>query len=745
MFAPPVAKPKAMPPKRSAFMAQRPDQSAANQAYVLQPSVGTQAMFRLPAQRATAIGKVPGTHGNENDATRMAGQDAAPSWNFSKIPIFPPGRADRFQMPRSLAARRLPAPIQAKLKIGPVDDPLEHEADRVADQVMRVAAEGIALTSAPPQVSRKCGACESEQEENLQRKEAGTSLDRQADSGASSAAGSGLNGLLGSGAPLAPGVRGFFESRFGRSFGDVRVHADHEADTAARSIDALAFTVGRDVVFSAGAYSPDTQSGRRLLAHELTHVVQQHGSGPWIQRAPTCPARPSGEAAQSRTPAGILATNVALASSTISQLDIRDFAVGSANLPPGTTSDPQWQRALSIMTGDPSIKIQVTAFTDCAGSDAENVSLRQDRADTVVSALPGEVRGKILFNIPISTSTFIDTNETPEGRARNRAVRVSFASAPPRGTDPCDMLSRAANIDEYIFLVHCLETRLKLTAPAEAPKALSALRQIYFGTGSWSLKPHSVWGSVIESPAWNPGADPTPQLGPSLMAALKASDVIGQIDVSHVMTGIEAMMSPHNVEHLPGLITATTVPNEEWATWAGDVGSAAAEWVVDTVFTAPATPLRQKDYFTKFAGDDDLRGNLDAFAMREGFNTGGAPSSHLMQAIRLTGTLSEDLRQYYRLTGSTLGLSRAHATRDFIEAYGGTLSGATVTNRAALAVRLRPSVSQFANLFMAAKLLKRGFFGNAPRPPGAPLPNGLIDPAVDAMTDFFISWLEQHP
>jgi hypothetical protein len=131
--------------------------------------------------------------------------------------------------------------------------------------------------------------------------------------------------------------------------------------------------------------------------------------------------------------------------------------------------------------------------------------------------------------------------------------------------------------------------------------------------------------------------------------------------------------------------------------------------------------------------------------MREGFNTGGAPSSHLMQAIRLTGTLSEDLRQYYRLTGSTLGLSRAHATRDFIEAYGGTLSGATVTNRAALAVRLRPSVSQFANLFMAAKLLKRGFFGNAPRPPGAPLPNGLIDPAVDAMTDFFISWLEQHP
>ena len=46
---------------------------------------------------------------------------------------------------------------------------------------------------------------------------------------------------------------------------------------------------------------------------------------------------------------------------------------------------------------------------------------------------------------------------------------------------------------------------------------------------------------------------------------------------------------------------------------------------------------------------------------------------------------------------------------------------------------------------MLAKLLKRGFFSNTPRPPGAPLPNGLIDPAVDAMTDLCISWLEQHP
>lgn len=475
-------------------------------------------------------------------------------------------------------------------------------------------------------------------------------------------------------------------------------------------------------------------------------VVQQRTSVPTIQRTPACPPRPAGEAAQSRTAEGILPANVVFTSASISQLDVRDFAVDSPDLPPGTTSDIEWQRALSIMGGDPSIRIQVAGFTDCAGSQTENESLRKQRTTAVLSALPPHVAKKVIFNFPISTSTYLDTNDTPEGRARNRAVRITFTSSAPRGKDPCDMLPRATNIDEYVFLAHCLETKLGLTKPADAPKALSALRQVYFGSGAWSLKPNSVWDKVIENPVWSPGTDPTPQLGPSLTAALKASDVVEQIDISHVLTGLDAMMSPHNVEHLPGLINATTVPNEEWATWAGDVGSAAAEWVVDTVYAPPGTPpLSQKDYFEKLAGDDDLRGDIDAFAMRAGFNPGGTPASRLMQAVRLTGTLSEDLRQYYRLTSSALGVSRARGTKEFVEAYGGVLSGTTVTNRAAFAARLRPSVEQFAGLFMLFKLFKRGAFGKTPPPSGAPQATSLLGPAVDVMTDRLITWLEKHP
>lgn len=83
--------------------------------------------------------------------------------------------------------------------------------------------------------------------------------------------------LSSAGRPLDPAARSFFESRFGRDFSGVRVHTDAGAAESASAVGALAYTVGRDVVFGAGRYSPDTQDGRRLLAHELSHVVQQDG------------------------------------------------------------------------------------------------------------------------------------------------------------------------------------------------------------------------------------------------------------------------------------------------------------------------------------------------------------------------------------------------------------------------------------------------------------------------------------
>jgi hypothetical protein len=127
----------------------------------------------------------------------------------------------------------------------------------------------------------------------------------------------------GGGRPLATPVREFFEPRFGHGFGDVRVHTDAQAARSARSLNALAYTVGTDVVFAEGQYAPETQAGRTLLAHELTHVVQQRGGAPRVQRkvAPGCTSEEASAitsaVSQARTDLGTVVN--LLSESTLSQ------------------------------------------------------------------------------------------------------------------------------------------------------------------------------------------------------------------------------------------------------------------------------------------------------------------------------------------------------------------------------------------------------------------------------------------
>ncbi len=83
----------------------------------------------------------------------------------------------------------------------------------------------------------------------------------------------------GGGSSMDDATRGFMESRFGQDFGDVRIHTDSKASDSARSVNAQAYTVGSDIVFQSGKFQPDSNDGKQMLAHELTHVVQQR-NGP---------------------------------------------------------------------------------------------------------------------------------------------------------------------------------------------------------------------------------------------------------------------------------------------------------------------------------------------------------------------------------------------------------------------------------------------------------------------------------
>ncbi len=177
-------------------------------------------------------------------------------------------------MQRALQTRA----IQTKLRISEPDDPYEQEADRISERVMRMLAPGAeesgTTCAACASGGSTCAKCAARSARQLQRK--AQSETAVAPSGAHVP--DEILGGLGSGRPLDAETRRFFESRFNRDLGHVRVHADARASESARAVNALAFTVGRDVVFDAAAYAPQTSAGRRLMAHELTHVVQQGGT-----------------------------------------------------------------------------------------------------------------------------------------------------------------------------------------------------------------------------------------------------------------------------------------------------------------------------------------------------------------------------------------------------------------------------------------------------------------------------------
>ncbi len=165
--------------------------------------------------------------------------------------------------------------LMPKLVVGQIDDPLESEADRVAEHVMRTS-DPAAITPAGGDtvVQRKCEACEEEEQE------APVQLARFASQSAPLGhvpeAPAIVNEVLRSpGQPLEPSTRAFFEPKFGHDLSGIRIHTDSLAAESAESVGAHAYTVGRDIVFGENQYSPHAGGGGRLLAHELAHTIQQ--------------------------------------------------------------------------------------------------------------------------------------------------------------------------------------------------------------------------------------------------------------------------------------------------------------------------------------------------------------------------------------------------------------------------------------------------------------------------------------
>lgn len=170
-------------------------------------------------------------------------------------------------------------PIQPKLVVGPVNDPLEREADRVAEVAMSSRDNSTASVTPLSAVSRANICAPGADGDTAHKMSQRSAVDETEGAPAT------VDEVVrSSGRAMDSRTRAFMETRFGRDFARVRVHTDGKAAESARSIHALAYTVGDHIAFGAGRYAPESHEGSNLLAHELAHTVQQSGGGGKVQR-----------------------------------------------------------------------------------------------------------------------------------------------------------------------------------------------------------------------------------------------------------------------------------------------------------------------------------------------------------------------------------------------------------------------------------------------------------------------------
>jgi hypothetical protein len=227
---------------------------------------------------------------------RHSERQPAPALGAARLPDRAAWTGNQFRL------RRLP--LQRKLAIGATNDPLEAEADRVAQQVMRTPDAG---TARPPSITGiastaflrrgtvrrcscggkcdKCNGSHGSQRNNpdgyeIHGKPSGSAQPAEAPPTVHET-------LHSDGVPLDSNTLAFMEHRFGHDFSDIQIHTGATAEQSARDIHSHAYAAGNNIVFGPGRYAPQTAEGNRLIAHELTHVIQQSANGVAIQRQPS--------------------------------------------------------------------------------------------------------------------------------------------------------------------------------------------------------------------------------------------------------------------------------------------------------------------------------------------------------------------------------------------------------------------------------------------------------------------------
>lgn len=335
--------------------------------------------------------------------------------------------------------------LQAKLTVNQPGDVYEQEADRVADAVMRMSVSGA---SGPPwQPNRgsagvqrcscggsggetgQCQECkENEKEMSLHRVESSSSQIDTAPPIVSEV-------ISSPGQPLDASTRAFMEPRMGHDFGQVRVHTGAQAADSAKAVNALAYTVGTNVVFGAGQYAPSSPAGQRLLAHELTHTLQQtSASALRVARAPStgkCETfnYPRRKAGVSAVPGKSSIDDQGVTG--ITGTSFERFAESSNSLTPIHLA----QIASLQLTLAAADTVEVHGYASCDGGAEFNLGLSSDRAEAVKKALT--TTGKSPFIGTVTTLAHGETNEFGATLDANRRAIVVVHHVTPKPCPRC--------------------------------------------------------------------------------------------------------------------------------------------------------------------------------------------------------------------------------------------------------------------------------------------------------------------
>lgn len=306
--------------------------------------------------------------------------------------------------------------VQPKLWLSSSGDPDEREADRVADALLASSdLPSISRANPETQIARKCSACESggglcpacAGDQRIQRQQDGsTGKHVTADN---------FTARLTGGSALPRQERQFFETRMGRDLGDVRIHTGASAHASAQSIGARAYTLGNNIAFAQGEFAPDSERGRHLLAHELTHVVQQSGGNQSIQRAPGPRAA---EIERSRTSPGRVT-----GTASPPFFSLYNFAINDSTLKTRHYDFLDEFAHLVYIGAITNVRLQ--GHADSTGDDDINGPLSNARAQSVESYL-ALLGVSVASSGGAAASSPVLSNSSEAGRSRNRRVDISF-------------------------------------------------------------------------------------------------------------------------------------------------------------------------------------------------------------------------------------------------------------------------------------------------------------------------------